>query len=88
MMGRRILLPSLAKAMLMSIKIIEGESSYPARANTATDSMRSLFPTDACTNVSWTSLGVALLVSMDRLGKLSQTFLNFSKAGLLVRMIS
>ena len=81
-------MPSVAKAMVVSIKKTEGESSDPSRVNTATDSPRDLFPTDACMNVSWTFPGVELLVSMARLVKLSQTFLYFSKVGLLVRMIS
>ena len=51
-MGRQILSLSVAKAMLISIKMIEAESSYPARENSATDSLRYLFPTDACANVS------------------------------------
>ena len=88
MMGRRILLPSVAKAIVMLIEITKFDSSGPARANATTDSPRDLFPTDACMNVSWTFPGVELLVSMARLVKLSQTFLYFSKVGLLVRMIS
>ena len=53
----------------MSIETTEGELSDPVRANAATDSPRGFFPTDACANVSYTFPGVALLVSMEILGK-------------------
>ena len=72
----------------MLTKTIEGESIDPVRANIATDSPRDLFPIDVCTNISCTSPGVPLLVSMARLGKSPKTFLYFSLAGLLVHMIS
>ena len=67
-MGRRILLLSVAKVMLMSVETIEVEFSDPDRANAVTDSPRNLFPTEACTNFSWTSPGVVLLASMAILG--------------------
>ena len=79
MMGRRILLPSVAKAIVMLIEITKFESSDPARANATTDSPRDLFPTDACLNVSWISPGVLILVSMPILGKSSQTFYIFRR---------
>ena len=52
MIGRRILSPSVAKAMLMPIETTEGGSSDPVRANAATDSLKDLSSTDACANVS------------------------------------
>ena len=60
--GRRILLPSVAKAILIFRKIIEGELRYPARAKATTDSPRDLVPTAAWPNVNWNLPGVALLV--------------------------
>ena len=78
-MGRRILLPSVAKAMVMLIEIKKFESSDPARANATTDSPRDLFPIDACLNVSLISPGVSILVSMPILGKSSQTFYIFRR---------
>ena len=71
-MGRRILSPSAAKAMSIFMETTEGESRFPARAKDTTDSPRELFPTVAWANVNWTLPGVALLVSMARLGKSSQ----------------
>ena len=70
--------------MLTLIKTTEGELSDPARANALTDYSWSIFQTDVCTNISFTSPDVALLVSMERLVKLVHTFLYFSLAGLLV----
>ena len=66
---RRIVLPSMAKTMFMSVKTTEGESSDPFRANVETDYPRDLFPRDTCTNVRCSLLGVALLVCMARIGK-------------------
>ena len=50
--------------------------------------LKGLFPTVTWPNVNWTSPGVALLVSIVRLGKSSQTFLYVLAAGSLARIIS
>ena len=86
-MGRQILLPSVAKLISMLMETTERESIFPARANATTDPPRDLFPTVTWKNVNWTSPGVALLTSMARLGKSSQTFFYFSSAGSLARMM-
>ena len=88
MMGRWILLPSVAKSISMLIETTEGESRFPARANATTDYPRDLFPTVMCANVSWDFPGVALLASMEILGKSLQTFLYFFAAVLLAHMMS
>ena len=75
---RRILTPSAAKVMSILRGKTEGELRSPARSKATTDYPRNLFPTAAWPNVNWTSPGVALLVSIARLGKSSQTFLYFS----------
>ena len=79
-MGRRILFPYMEKVMYMSTKTIEIEWSDQYRANATTDSSRHLLLTYVCTNISWTSSGVALLVSVVILGKSLQMFLYFLKA--------
>ena len=79
--GRRILSLFMAKAMLTSIKTTEGESSDTDRSNSETYSPRDLYPMDAYENFSCTSPGVALLVSMARLGKPSHAFLYFLSSG-------
>ena len=61
---RRILLPSMGKAMLMSIKTVEIELSDPDKANAAMYSQRYFFPMNTCANVSCNSPGVTLLVIM------------------------
>ena len=76
-MGRRVLLPSVVKVIAVLIEKIKGQSTFTARENYTTDSLRDLFPTVTCANISWTSPGVALLVSIARLGKLSQSFCIF-----------
>ena len=63
-----------------------GASIDHAREKSVMDSTGDLLPTDACTNGSWTSPNVAILVSMDIFGKSLHTCLDFSPAGLLVRM--
>ena len=63
-------------------------SSDPVWVKAVTDSLRDLLQTDSCTDVSWFSPGVALLVSMSRFGKSLHTRLNVSLAGSLVRMRS
>ena len=65
----------------------KGELGSPARAKATEDSPRELFLMVAWPNVNWTLLDVAILVSIARLGKSSQTFLYFPAAGLLARMI-
>ena len=87
-MGKRILLPLAAKAISIYIETTEDESKLQARRNATTDYLWDLFPTDACTNVSWDSPSVALSVSMERSGKSSQTFLYFSAAGSIAHMMS
>ena len=72
----------------MLIETTEGGLIFPATANATTDPLRDLFPTVLCKNVSWTFPGVALLVSLTRLGKSFQTFSYFSAAGSLARMMS
>ena len=66
----------------MGIK--EGELRSLSREKATTDSSRDLFPTNAWLNVNWTSPGVALLVSIARLGKSSQTLLYVLAAGLSI----
>ena len=73
-MERRILLPFVEKAISVLIETTEGKSRYPTRENATTDSPRELFPIFVCSNASWTLPGVAVLVSMARIGKSSQTF--------------
>ena len=87
-MGRRILLPSAAKVMSILMENIEGKSRFPAWANTTTDSPRVLFLMVVWVNVNWDPPGVALLVSMERLGKSLQIFFYFLAAGLLACMMS
>ena len=67
----------MAKAISVLIEMTEGESRFPARANSTTDSPRDLFPTVACANVNWTLPGVVILVSIEKLGKSLQTFYIF-----------
>ena len=59
-MGRRILFLYMAKSMYMSTKAIEVDWSDQARLNVTMDSSRYLLLTYVCTNISWTSPGVAL----------------------------
>ena len=87
-MGRWILSPSMAKAISVLIETTEGQSIFPARENITTGSLRDLFPTVVCQDVSWTFSGMAILVSMEILGKSSQTVLYFWAAGSLARMMT
>ena len=63
------------------------ELILPARANTKKDSLSDLLPTGAYANVIWTSPGVVLLVSMERLRKSPHAFFYFLVAGSLARMM-
>ena len=74
-MGRRVLSTSVTKEISMLIETTEGESRFSDRANATKDHLRNLLPMVACKNFSWTSPGVALLMSMARLGKSLQFFL-------------
>ena len=73
--GIRMLFLALAKAMLESMGMTVGASSYPTREKSLTDLLLDLLPTYRCANVSWTLLGVALLVSMAIFEKSLQTLL-------------
>ena len=85
---RQILLPYAEKAMSILMETTECEARISAREKATTDYPRDLFPMVTLQNVYWTLPGVALLVSMTRLGKSSQTLLYFLADGSLGRMVS
>ena len=76
------------KATSILKETTEYELISPARTKSTTDPPRDLFPTVAWPNVNRNLPGVALLVSIARLRKSSQTFLYFSAVISLAHMIS
>ena len=84
--GRQILSPSAAKAMSILTEITEGELRYTSREKTTTDSPSDFFQMDAWPDVNCNLAGVAILVSIARLGESLQTFLYFLAAASIARM--
>ena len=86
--GRQVFSLFPKKALLTSIKTRVGTSRDPAREKAVTVLPRKIFPTDACTYVTWMSTDVALLVSTSRFGKSVQMRLNFDPSGSSKHMAS
>ena len=85
--GGQILLPAMAKAMLMLMDTTDGSPSDPVRVKAVTDYPRDLLPTNACASGSCTLPGVDLLVVIVRFGKYFHTRLNLFPDGVLVHTI-